>query len=129
MAEDATDKPSPAEQVSRLYEQAEAQSAKASEVLVGGSGFATLLGRMAENAAALTKLSSDGVDLALRSLRIAGRRDVTSLARQLARTEDKLERVLGEVEALREELTSATNGTRHEGRARRAPARRSKESG
>ena len=51
----------------------------------------------------------------LRNLRIAGRADVTRLARQLHRTEDKLERVLQEIEALRDELVernanSAGNG-------------------
>jgi putative heme iron utilization protein len=128
MAEDANAKPNPAEQVARLYEQAEAHGAAASEELVGSSGFAALLGRMAENVAALTKLSGDSMDLVLRNLRLAGRRDVVSLARQLARTEDKLERVLQEVEALRDELSSRAAGTQNERRAARAPARRSKQS-
>jgi hypothetical protein len=44
------------------------------------------------------------MDLFLRNLRVAGRRDVVRLSRQLARTEDKLERVLQEVEELRGEL-------------------------
>jgi ApbE superfamily uncharacterized protein (UPF0280 family) len=69
---------------------------------------------VAENAAALTKLGNDAMDLALRNLRLAGRRDVVRLARQLARTEDKLERVLQEVEMLRDQL-AGSNG--------RAPAR------
>jgi hypothetical protein len=69
---------------------------------------------MAENAAALTKLGNDAMDLALRNLRLAGRRDVVRLGRQLARTEDKLERVLQEVEMLRDQL-AGSNG--------RAPAR------
>jgi hypothetical protein len=97
----------PAEQVSRLYEEAEAYAASASEELVGSRGFAVTLARLAENAAAVTKLSSDAMDLVLRNLRVAGRRDVVRLARQLARTEDKLERVLQEVEELREELARA----------------------
>lgn len=111
MDEDATTaKPSPSEQVSRLYEDLEAQAAKASEELVGGLGFAGLLARAAENAAALSKLSADALDIMLRNLRIAGRRDVVSLSRQLARTEDKLERVLQEVEELRDELGQAEAG-------------------
>ncbi|HEY5316492.1 MAG TPA: hypothetical protein VIJ20_00825 [Solirubrobacteraceae bacterium] len=101
MDEDAKGKPGRL----RLYEELEAQSARASEEIVSGSGFTTLLARAAENAAALTKLSGDAMDLVLRNLRVAGRRDVVSLARQLARTEDKLERVLQEVEELRDELT------------------------
>ena len=47
------------------------------------------------------------MDLVLRNLRLAGRRDVVRLARQLARTEDKLERVLQEVETLRDQLEPA----------------------
>jgi hypothetical protein len=98
------DAPSPAEQVARLYEQTESEAAKASERLVGSGGFASLLGQLAENTAALTKLSGDGLDLVLRNLRLAGRRDIIRLSRQLARTEDKLERVLQEVEAVRDRL-------------------------
>jgi hypothetical protein len=98
------DAPSPAEQAARLYEQAESETARATERLVGSGGFASLLGQLAENAAALTKLSNDAFDLALRNLRLAGRRDVIRLSRQLARTEDKLERVLQEVEAVRDRL-------------------------
>jgi hypothetical protein len=99
--------PGPEAQVSRLYEQAETQAARASEELVGSRGFGGLLGQFAENAAAVTKLSSDAMDLVLRNLRVAGRRDVVRLARQLARNEDKLERVLQEVEQLRDELSRA----------------------
>jgi hypothetical protein len=139
MAEDADARPGPAEQVSRLYEDLEAQAANASEELVGSSGFAALLARAAENTAALTKLSGDAMDLILRNLRFAGRRDVVGLARQLARTEDKLERVLQEVEELRDELgrddkpaNSArdgraarnSNSNTKPARAARAPARR-----
>ena len=98
------DAPSPAEQAARLYEQSESEAARATERLVGSGGFASLLGQLAENAAALTKLSNDAFDLTLRNLRLAGRRDVIRLSRQLARTEDKLERVLQEIEAVRDRL-------------------------
>lgn len=94
----------PAEQAARLYEQAEAEAARATERLVGSGGFASLLGQLAENAAALTKLSNDAFDLVLRNLRLAGRRDVIRLSRQLARTEDKLERLLQEIEAVQDRL-------------------------
>jgi hypothetical protein len=99
--------PRPDAQVRALYEQAETHAERASEELVGSRGFGGLLGQFAENTAALTKLSSDAMDLVLRNLRVAGRRDVVRLARQLARTEDKLERVLQEVEQLRDELAHA----------------------
>jgi hypothetical protein len=104
------DAPSPAEQVGRLYERTEAEAAKATEHLVGSGGFASLLGQLAENGAALTKLSGDALDLALRNLRLAGRRDIIRLSRQLARTEDKLERVLQEVEAVRDRLEREPDG-------------------
>jgi hypothetical protein len=115
------DAPSPAEQVGRLYEQAESEAAKAAERLVGSSGFASLLGLFVENAAALTKLGSDAMDLALRNLRLASRRDLIRLSRQLARTEDKLELVLQELEHVQDELAKSE--------ARRAATRRSAGSG
>jgi hypothetical protein len=120
MDEDAHAKPGPAEQASRLYEDLEAQAAKASEELVGSSGFAGLLARTAENVAAVTKLSGDAMDLVLRNLRLAGRRDVVSLSRQLARTEDKLERLLQEIEDLRADLGPARDGSASPGQARAA---------
>ena len=104
------DAPNPAEQVARLYEQAESEAAKASERLVGSGGFASLLGQFAENAAAISKLSNDALDLVLRNLRLAGRRDVIRLSRQLARTEDKLERVLQEIEEVRARLDRESSG-------------------
>lgn len=121
------DTPSPSEQVARLYEQMEVQAAQAGEHLVGTGGFASLLGRMAENTAAVTKLTTDAMDLVLRNLRVAGRRDVVRLARQLARTEDKLERVLQELEELRDQVgeSSANGRTASRGRRANASSRRS----
>lgn len=111
----ADDRPSAEDQVRSLYEQAESRTAAAFEELVSKRSFGVLLARSAENVAALTRIGSDLADLALRNLRIAGRADVTRLARALHRTEDKLERVLQEVEGLRDELgrrggSSAANG-------------------
>jgi hypothetical protein len=40
----------------------------------------------------------------VRNMRLAGRADIARLGRQLARTEDKLETVLQEVERLQDEL-------------------------
>jgi hypothetical protein len=122
MADDRPDDrqpPMPAEQLARLYEEAEAQAAKAGERFVASRGFASLLGQMAENAAALTKIGTDVMDLWLRNLRVAGRRDVARLARQLGRTEDKLERVLQELEDLRDQV-----GEAEEPPASRRPTRR-----
>ena len=104
--------PSGAEQVRALYEQAESRAADAFEELVSKPSFGLLLARSAENVAAISRLSSDLADLVLRNLRVAGRADVTRLARQLQRTEDKLERLLQEVEELRDELARALSADR-----------------
>jgi hypothetical protein len=105
MADSTT--PAPDAQVRALYEQAESETAQAFEQLVSKPSFGVLLARSAENVAALTRIGSDVADLVLRNLRLAGRADVTRLARQLHRTEDKLERLLQEVEGLRDELPPA----------------------
>jgi hypothetical protein len=101
---------SPDEQVRALYEDMESRTAKAFEEAVSKPSFGALLARSAENVAALTRMGNDFADLVLRNLRIAGRADVTRLARQLHRTEDKLERVLQEVEQLRDELAHKEAG-------------------
>src|SRR5947209_799568 len=99
-------RPSPAEQIKSLYEESESRTADAFE----------LLARMTENVVGVTKIATDTFDLVLRNLRLAGRQDITRLARQLARAEDKLELVLQEVEGLREQVDS------------QQPARRSRSS-
>jgi hypothetical protein len=93
------------DQLRALYEREESQTANALEELVAKSSFGRLLALTAENVAAMARIGSDLADLTLRNLRIASRADITRLARQLHRTEDKLERVLQEVERLRDELT------------------------
>jgi hypothetical protein len=97
-------KRSPEDQIRALYEQAESRTAQALEEMVAKPSFGSLLALAAENVSALTRMSSDAADAVLRNLRIAGRADVVRLARQLHRTEDKLERLLQEVEQLRDEL-------------------------
>jgi len=104
----------PEQQVRRLYEEAEKETAEAMERLVNQPSFGRVLALMAENTVALAKVGADLGDLVLRNLRIAGRADVVKLSRQLNRTEDKLELVLQQVEALRRDsgsLPSATNGS------------------
>ena len=115
------DRPTPAQEAARLYEESEAATAKAMERMVGSEGFGVVLARVAENAAAITKLGADWMDLVLRNLRVAGRGDLVRLGRQLARTEDKLERVLQEVEQLRDELSTRSN---NRGAGTRARTRR-----
>ncbi len=94
----------PDAQVRALYEQAESRTAQAFEELVSKPSFGVMLARSAENVAAMARIGSDLGDLVLRNLRLAGRADVARLAQQLHRTEDKLERLLQEMEDLREEL-------------------------
>jgi hypothetical protein len=95
---------SPEEQVRALFEEAESSAAKAFEQLVSKPSFGRLLAMSAENVAALTRIGFDTVDLLWRNLRLAGRADIVRLSRQLNRAEDKLERVLQEVETLRDEM-------------------------
>jgi 5'-deoxynucleotidase YfbR-like HD superfamily hydrolase len=106
------DRPSPTEEARRLYEDAEARTASAMEQLVARESFGELLARVTENVLAVVKISNDAADLVVRNLRLAGRRDVTGLARQIARTEDKLELLLQEVERLQQavEADSGRNG-------------------
>lgn len=78
----------------------ETEAAAGVERLVAGEGFAELLAHVAENLAAMSRISGDVWDLVLRNLRLAGRADIDRLSRQLASTEDKLERVLQAVELL-----------------------------
>ncbi len=97
-------------QVRRLFERSEAAAASATEELVQRDSFGELLAKVTENSMAVTKLGFDAMDLVVRNLRLAGRQDVARLGRQLARTEDKLERVLQEVEQLRDESARALRG-------------------
>jgi hypothetical protein len=97
---------SPDQDVRRLYEDAETRTAKALENVVSQDSFGEVLARVTENVVALTRMGNDAWDLLLRNVRVAGRADITRLARQLGRTEDKLELLLQEVEALREDLAT-----------------------
>jgi len=82
----------------------ESTAAEKAESAVSGRGFATVLGWAAENLIAVTRIGGDVADLALRNLRLAGRKDIARIGTQQARTEDKLERLLQEVERLQAEL-------------------------
>lgn len=74
------------------------------EEVVNSKAFGSMVAQAAGNLVALQRIGNDVSDLVLRNARIAGRADVTSLHRQLARTEDKLEVVLETVERLEDEL-------------------------
>ena len=99
----------PQAEVRRLYEAAEGELSRAAEKAVDSEGFASLLGLMTSNIVAVGRIATTTFDLTLRNLRLAGRRDIVRLATQLNRTEDKLERVLAELEDLRADLASNSN--------------------
>lgn len=119
------DRPTPEEEARRLYEDAEARVAKAAERVVSRESFGEVLAMATENVVALTRMGFEAMDLVWSNLRLAGRRDITRLARQIGRTEDKLEQVLQEVERLREKLDVASdNGAKPAVGAKPASARR-----
>ena len=121
----AEQRPTPEEEARRLYDEAEARVAKAAERAVSRESFGEVLAMATENVVALTRIGFDAMDLVWSNLRIAGRRDITRLAKQIGRTEDKLEQVLQEVEALREQVdTSSDNGAKTAAGAKPASARR-----
>jgi hypothetical protein len=76
------------------------------EDLVHRDSFGELLARTTENVMGLTKIGFDTLDLVVRNLRLAGRPDLLRVGKQLARNEDKLERVLQEVERLQDQVTA-----------------------
>ena len=84
--------------------EAEKQTASAVEQLVHSDSFGEILARLTQNVMGVTKIGFDVLDLTVRNLRLAGRPDLIRLGRQLARNEDKLERVLQEVEPLQDEV-------------------------
>jgi hypothetical protein len=108
---DGAPAPTPEQEVRRLYEEAETRVARAAERVVSRDSFGELLAMVTENVVALTRIGNEGMDLVLRNLRVASRQDLNRLTRALGRTEDKLEQVLQEVEELRDELGSSSNGT------------------
>lgn len=83
-----------------LMDAFEGQAAAAMEQFVAGEGFSELLVRVTENVAAVSRISADVWDLTLRNLRLAGRGDIDRLAKQLLRSEDKLELLLQALERL-----------------------------
>jgi hypothetical protein len=85
-----------------LLERFEGHVAEGFERLVAGEGFAELLVGMTENTVAIWRMNADTWDLWWRALRLPARPDIDRLARQLARTEDKLELVLQAVERLQD---------------------------
>lgn len=76
------------------------------EEVTTSKAFGTMLAQAVGNMVALQRIGNDVLDLTIRNVRLAGRADVTSLHKQLARTENKLEHVLEVVERLEDELAT-----------------------
>lgn len=111
MSDDSRKGPDPSDQIRELFGQTESQAGAAMERLVQSNAFGELLAMATENVVAVVKMGADFGDLVVRNLRLAGRRDITRLARQLGRTEDKLEVLLREVERLRDQQAAAAGQT------------------
>lgn len=93
----------PLDFVGRFYRDSESSFAQLSEQLVQRDSFGEVLAWSTENVMAMAKITFGVCDLVVHFTRLAGRSDLNRLSRQLARTEDKLERVLQELEELRSE--------------------------
>jgi hypothetical protein len=122
------DEASQQDQAKRIAEEAEQRTASAMEKLVHSNAFGELLARSTENVMGLTRIGFDTFDLILRNLRLAGRKDVARLGAQLGRTEDKLERVLQELEELRDEVKKEGENTRRAARSNGSSSSRSRSS-
>lgn len=96
--------PDPLASAYARYEQFESRLSSAMDQLVATNGFAELFTTSASVLMALTRTVNSTLDEAVRATRLAARQDVTSLARQLARTEDKLERLLQAVESISDRM-------------------------
>ncbi len=88
------------------------------EEVVNTKAFGDILSQVTGNLVAVSRISGETLDLVIRNARLAGRKDVAELGRQLGRTEDKLEAVLALVEDLQSDLRAA----REENAALRAEA-------
>jgi hypothetical protein len=110
--------------VEDLQAQAEQSLGRMAESWVGTSFFGDVLARSAQTTFALGRLGADAADAWLATLRLAGRRDVARLAEQLGRTEDKLERVLMEIERLQADVARPAERAKPASRGRAKPAAR-----
>jgi hypothetical protein len=115
----------PDEQIRQLFGQAEKSTAKAMEELVQRDSFGEILARVTENVMGLTRIGFNMLDMTVRNLRLAGRPDLIRVGRQLARNEDKLERVLQEVERLQDEVRELSDAQQKAQPARRSSGSRS----
>lgn len=103
MAEELT----AAEKVRKSIDEFLGASGKGLEEVVNTKAFGDILAQLTGNLVAVSRIGGETLDLLIRNARLAGRKDVSELGRQLARNEDKLEAVLALVEELQDELKAA----------------------
>lgn len=115
-----TERPTTADRFRKGIDELLAANAAGLEEVVNTKAFGDILAQLTGNLVALTRIGGETLDLVIRNARLAGRRDVAELGRQLARNEDKLEQVLALVEKLEEDLKEA----RGEPEQRSLPSRR-----
>lgn len=96
------------------------------EEVVNTKAFGDILAQLTGNLVAVSRISGETLDMLIRNARLAGRKDVSELARQLGRTEDKLEAVLALVEDLQGDLKAAReeNAALRAGDSEAAPSAR-----
>ena len=87
--------------------------------LVGSDSFSRLLAETMGTTMGMVKLSSDAFELGLRTLRLPTQGELTRLARQISRLEDKLEDVLVAVERLEAQLEQRERGGQSRARVAR----------
>lgn len=114
-----TERPTTADRFRKGIDELLAANAAGLEEVVNTKAFGDILAQLTGNLVAITRIGGETLDLVIRNARLAGRRDVVELGRQLARNEDKLEQVLALVEKLEEDLKEA----RGESEQRSLPSR------
>lgn len=98
------------------------------EEVVNTKAFGDAVAQLTGNLVAISRIGGETLDLIIRNARLAGRRDVSELGRQLARNEDKLEALLALVEELQDELKAAraeNAALESAASARKSPSRKS----
>lgn len=102
-----TERPTTAERFRKGIDEFLGANAAGLEEVVNTKAFGDILAQITGNLVAITRIGGETLDLVIRNARLAGRKDVAELGRQLARNEDKLEQVLALVEKLEGELAEA----------------------
>jgi hypothetical protein len=109
-----------AARVNEASAKAESSLEEELQKVVGSDSFARLLAQSMGTTMGAVKLWNDGLELAMRSMRLPTQGELTRIASQVARLEDKLEDLLIAVERLEEQAARSSEN----GATRRPPRRR-----